>query len=585
MPGAFLRRRELSSRARGESGRVAKKGLPKQLADNSLLRSLLGLLLRLLSRRVKEVHLRSEVELGSGLLKDERARCDALRRELEELKDERDATRAAKNLEGIPGVDPVDILDEFVDVAVKMEGKVGELEGKIAKYKRDGVETSDDEEAAPNGNLNNPHTLEGVEVARLEAKVETLEARAKNLEDEVVDAKEEHTRRLNDAGQILQEAKESARRQKSQLERRLAAARAEGDTARTELEAMRLERNKIDEYVRGLNFELESVKLQLSQTQKEAKLGPRPEPKPDVDGELTRLQSLLDERTAAAAVLMQTIESLQQGMGIASVVEDSYVSDGDESLDATEVSKPASFQHHTLAKRVVALTSELSSAHAVAAMMERRAEQLSLEVGQRNELVGYLEDRVKLLEEENEKHGFRAAAVSAEHSRMTANFNREVAKIEGENAALRRELLKCEVKVRDGEVETAALGADIGVLEDIVYNLRVKVKEMKDVPQQVEPPKPTEEEERGHFAVIEIVESFIHQLQQMRSASGNRRSRAQDDQIFAYVTSLVTKTATLHEAASTRASSLMVELRAALSERDSTKMDLVVSREEVSVSM
>ena len=142
------------------------------------------------------------------------------------------------------------------------------------------------------------------------------------------------------------------------------------------------------------------MKLQLAQARKEARLGPRPEPKPDVDGEVTRLQSLLDERTAAAAVLMQTIETLQQGAGVANVGEESFVSDGDESVDATDISRSATFAHHTLAKRVVALTSELSSANAVAAMMERRAEQLSLEVGQRNELVTYLEDRVKLLEEE-----------------------------------------------------------------------------------------------------------------------------------------------------------------------------------------
>ena len=40
------------------------------------------------------------------------------------------AHRAAQNLEGIPGVDPADILDEFVDVAVKMEARVAEAEAR-----------------------------------------------------------------------------------------------------------------------------------------------------------------------------------------------------------------------------------------------------------------------------------------------------------------------------------------------------------------------------------------------------------------------------------------------------------------------
>ena len=73
------------------------------------------------------------------------------------------------------------------------------------------------------------------------------------------------------------------------------------------------------------------------------------------------------------------------------------------------------------------------------------------------------------------------------------------------------------MKVRDGEVETAALTADIGVLEEIVYNLRVKVKEIKDLPQQEnETASPPEQDERTHAAVVEVVESFIDQLQQVR---------------------------------------------------------------------
>ena len=158
--------------------------------------------------------------------------------------------RAARNLEGIPGVDPADVLDEFVDVAVKMEARVAEAEARADRYKRDGGgsdDEADDDGAAtgPNGNVNNPHTLEGVEVARLEAKVASLEGRAKALEDDLVKEKVGGAARLSDAAQILKEAKEAGRRQRAALERRLAAATAEGETARSEIELMRLERNKV----------------------------------------------------------------------------------------------------------------------------------------------------------------------------------------------------------------------------------------------------------------------------------------------------------------------------------------------------
>ena len=49
------------------------------------------------------------------------------------------------------------------------------------------------------------------------------------------------------------------------------------------------------------------------------------EAKPTVSREITRLQSLLDEKTSNRTVLMQTVESLQQSLGVVSLNEDGSI--------------------------------------------------------------------------------------------------------------------------------------------------------------------------------------------------------------------------------------------------------------------
>ncbi|GMH82948.1 hypothetical protein TL16_g09433 [Triparma laevis f. inornata] len=556
----------------------------------------------LASERVKEVHQRGELELQVNLLEEERARTKELRSKIDQMQDEVDLCRTLKTLEGIPGVDPLAIIDEFAGAAAKQDEVIAMLEKDVKKYRKrrkhggdgggsdpdsDYSEDSDsDSDKHVNNNVNNPNSIEAVEVERLATINKDLEAQVSKYENALISEKQQSLKKVHDAEQLLSETMEQNRRVVAKLERKLTTSQSQGNTMKKELEKLRGSQLEVDDHVRMLNFELEKVKGQLSLQLKANAVGdvPGSEAKPAVSSEITRLQSLLDERTSNCAVLMQTVESLQQSLGVVSLNEDGSIADasldGDSLMDSSVITnKPNAFAHHTLAKRVIALTAELSSDNTVAAMMERRAEQMALEIKQRNDLVSYLEDKLNLYEEENQKHEARASVVATEHSRMMTTFNREVSKIENENSNLRRSLHECEIKVRDGDVEVSALSADIVVLEEIVYNLRLKMKSLKDGEGPDAPSAASSQSNEGadfqdQTRVMSVVEGFIDQLQQMRSATSTRRSKSQDDQIFAWITDVIVKTDVQNIASASRARHYQIELRKALVERDVSEMNL-----------
>jgi hypothetical protein len=353
--------------------------------------------------------------------------------------------------------------------------------------------------------------------------------------------------------------------------------------------------------VRQLNFTLESTKQQLSVQSKLAALNVRfnnEAEAPATDPEISRLQSLLDERTNNVAVLMQTVETLQTAVSSAasapSADDDTATQSVDDSMMSGTTSHTASaaqnFAHAALAKRVISLTAELSSASAVASMMERRAEQMSLEVQQRNKLASFLSAKLKLYEEENGKHAVRAGIIADEHNRLTSTFNRELSATMNENNELRRGLAATETKLRDGEIEQAALSSDIVVLEETVGSLRSKLRQVTADSSSSESsssssssPPPSHAASHpspplnltDQLRITSIIENFTDQLSQMRSSSKtHRRTKQQDEQIFNWVTDVIVKTdAQLLELARDR-NELQKELRKTVIERDS--MDLAL---------
>lgn len=345
------------------------------------------------------MHQRGELELQVNLLEEERARTKELRSKIDQMQDEVDLCRTLKTLEGIPGVDPLAIIDEFAGAAAKQDEVIAMLEKDVKKYRKrrkhggdgggsdpdsDYSEDSDsDSDKHVNNNVNNPNSIEAVEVERLATINKDLEAQVSKYENALISEKQQSLKKVHDAEQLLSETIEQNRRVVAKLERKLTTSQSQGNTMKKELEKLRGSQLEVDDHVRMLNFELEKVKGQLSLQLKANAVGdvPGSEAKPAVSSEITRLQSLLDERTSNCAVLMQTVESLQQSLGVVSLNEDGSIADasldGDSLMDSSvTTNKPNAFAHHTLAKRVIALTAELSSANTVAAMMERRAEQV-----------------------------------------------------------------------------------------------------------------------------------------------------------------------------------------------------------------
>ena len=191
-----------------------------------------------------------------------------------------------------------------------------------------------------------------------------------------------------------------------------------------------------DELLRLANADLERTKQKLQmQSQLAQKAATFKEEKmPAIHSEVARLQSLLDERTSQVSVLLQSIESLQSAAAVFNTTEGGSGGGGgggtgsSESSTTDETKSPtgmemddqsisisindeddsifdnnnrassngnsnggsSSWAIQNVSKRVVSLTAELSSAIAVASMMERRAERLTLEVEQvRNPVAQY----------------------------------------------------------------------------------------------------------------------------------------------------------------------------------------------------
>jgi hypothetical protein len=579
----------------------------------------------LASERVKEVHQKGELELHVALLEEERGRVKELRAKVESLQDEVDLARTVKTLESIPGVDPIAVIEQFAGVATEQEKTMNEMKKEIDKCREkraarrrrrhgghggggDGGDDSDnsyDSDASDesdylpigssNPNLNAPHSVDGVEVERLKSQVASLETTLKEYEDAIVSEKERSLKQAKDAEQLLGEVREANRRQVGKLERKLATATSELKTLRSELSELRSSQQEVDEHVRTVNFELEKTKQELDVQKKLVRVDEKFKgtesggSAPEVNTELNRLQSLLDERTSQCAVLMQTVESLQNLLG---VIEDGdgdmdHSIDGD-SLDSSAItghsSRNMTLAHRNLAKRVISLTAELSSATAVASMMERRAEQMGLEIKQRNEICNYLEAKLAVFTEENEKHNTRARVIAEEQSKMMATFNREMSNLSNDSGALRRALHESELKVRDADVETSALSADVVVLEEIVYNLRKKLKEeveskeYGDAGERTSAPGNLDEMKKSldiedQTRVVSVVEQFVDKLQQMRSSTTSRRTKSQDDQIFAWVTDVIVKTDDQNLKTAARARDLQTKLRKTLAERDIALLD------------
>ncbi|GMH69280.1 hypothetical protein TrRE_jg8944, partial [Triparma retinervis] len=581
----------------------------------------------LASERVKEVHQKGELELHVALLEEERGRVKELRARVESLQDEVDLARTVKTLESIPGVDPVAVIEQFACVATEQEKAMNEMKKEIDKCREkkarrrrrrhggDGgggddddsdnsydSDASDESDYLPigssNPNLNAPHSVDGVEVERLKSQVASLETTLKEYENGIVSEKERSLNQAKDAEQLLSEVREANRRQVGKLERKLATSTSELKTLRSEISELRSSQHEVDEHMRTMNFELERTKQELEVQKKLVRVdekfkgGESGGSAPEVNAELNRLQSLLDERTSQCAVMMQTVESLQNSLG---VIEDGdgdmgldHSLDGD-SLDSSAItghnSRNMTLAHRNLAKRVITLTAELSSATAVASMMERRAEQMGLEIKQRNELCNYLEAKLAVFAEENEKHDTRARVVAEEQSRTMATFNKEISNFSNDNGALRRALHESELKVRDADVETSALSADVVVLEEIVYNLRKKLKEEVESKEYEGPgegtssaPGISEEAKNSldfedQMRVVSVVEQFVDKLQQMRSSTTSRRTKSQDDQIFAWVTDVIVKTDDQNLKTASRARDLQTKLRKTLAERDIALLD------------
>jgi chromosome segregation ATPase len=603
-----VRIRELESALRVVSGR---SDLHSSLAASQQ---------QLASERVKMVTVQGDLKLQVELLEEVRHQARQLSEQLSNQSDELDMMKVVKTLEGVPGVDPAEIIDGFVG---QLEAKESELEDMKKTWKKKSIRRSNKENSDNHNNPASDHPddhggdsddgssssdeetsapattpLTEISESRLAAQVEVLTNTISEQAKELVAEKQKVLEADRDKEALMAETSAAFKRNIAKLERKLTTTVAEATNLRSEITSLRNDKLSTEELVRQLNFSLETTKQQLSVQTELANTNvsfTNDDATPATDFEISRLQSLLDERTNNVSVLMSTIETLQTAISSSprsSVGDDdaTEATDPDDSIASGSILNGTSstvrdFAHAALAKRVINLTAELSSATAVAAMMERRAEQMSLEVQQRSKYSNFLAAKLKLYEEENKKHSMRAGIVADEHKRLMNNFNRELSKTTNENNDLRRNMIATETCLKDNEIEVAALSSDIVVLEETVHGLRKKLREDHETSIASKNGHPASSPHvhltptplvlSDQLRITSIVENFTDQLQQMRTSSKpHRRTKEQDNQIFSWIRFVVFKTDALLLVLARVWNDLQKDLRQTINERDSRDLSL-----------
>ena len=561
-----------------------------------------------------------DLKLHVDLLEEARHNLTLTTERLGTTSEELDMMKVVRTLEGVPGVDPAEIIDGFVGQLEAKDSEIEEMRKTWKKKKRRPTHNKENSNTSSNPNpaASSPppppddsdsdsdseseeefpassSPLSSIPESRLTAQVTALTAQMEALAVELAAEKQRYLESDRDKDALITESSLSYKRTISKLERKLATTVAEATSLRSDISSLRSDKLSTEELVRQLNYNLETTKQHLSVQTKLANTNVSfastySEPSPTSSSELSRLQSLLDERTNNVAVLMQTIETLQSAINSSSM-EDSSADDtatcADDSIMSGNTnhtsSAASSFAHSALSKRVISLTAELSSATAVAAMMERRADQMGLEVQQRSKYSNFLAAKLKLYEDENKKHDMRAGIVADEHNRLMNTFNRELSRTTNQNNDLRRTLAATETSCKDSEIEQTALSSDIVVLEDTVHGLRKKLREETADPSSNTSnsnspsanSKATPLALTDQLRITSIVENFTDQLQQLRGSSKpNRRTKQQDDQIFAWVVDVVIKTDSQMLDLARERNELQKELRKTIIERDSMDLSL-----------
>ena len=297
-----------------------------------------------------------------------------------------------------------------------------------------------------NNNNNNPDgslprtdvdiNLDKLKMNRLVSRIHQMETELEQYQQKTLETKSQSLEHSRNSDNALRDTTLKYNRLNAKLARKLISANSECEELRVKIELFQNKDIENDELLRLANADLERTKQKLQmQSQLAQKAATFKEEKmPAIHSEVARLQSLLDERTSQVSVLLQSIESLQSAAAVFNTTEGGSGGGGgggtgsSESSTTDETKSPtgmemddqsisisindeddsifdnnnrassngnsnggsSSWAIQNVSKRVVSLTAELSSAIAVASMMERRAERLTLEVEQvRNPVAQY----------------------------------------------------------------------------------------------------------------------------------------------------------------------------------------------------
>jgi hypothetical protein len=411
----------------------------------------------LAAERVSSVYLRGELDLHKRLLNEEEERSAELRRRADALQTALDDIRVAQSLRQIPGVPALAIIEHFATSSEVQAQVIQELKGRLGPQGLAGPAPrgqgrgSGGGGRAAEGALQSPTALgltprdRGAQLREHTLSrhfgymVEThqLAERNRRLEEDLAEAKEEmiHLRlesmASREAVRKEKEAIEEGQRNVvAALERKLEAAQAECTRLRAQVQTGRTTSLTVHHKLDDEDADPLPPRKSAVHSRGEEETKPTAHPAHDArDAEISKLRSLLEERSLQVSVLMESMETLQAAVSAAREHEAGI----EESKGLGQWAIPK------LVRRVVALTMEASNAAALTSMMERRAEDLLLEL-KAHDRGGPSSDDGGLTASEVAQLRIRLKARSEEYHRVLTLREQRIGELSKESEDLRRQL-------------------------------------------------------------------------------------------------------------------------------------------------